>query len=174
MGPLADSIPSLDPKDRQDGDALVDFTQVVPRVWITNPKDDPPDRWVDMITPVYEEVYEWPPLGGPVEGTCYMLITEEPDGSQTLTWKPLFTETGRAILIQVCQVTGKPPPGVHYVTPSFMEEGGIEPIILNSTGALGVAFYTILVDVGGVTYEVIVGYDAETRGFEIISYQIVE
>lgn len=130
------------------------------------------DQWVEMIAGAYEEVYEWPPSGGVVPDTAYLLITTEPDGRQTLEWMPIFVEHGRQTLVHAYQVTGTPPWGINYVEPWLA--GNFGSFDTGQTGGLGVAIYNILIDVEGVTYQVVVAYDSTTGEFKIISYQIVE
>lgn len=101
------------------------------------------------------------------------IIYDDEEGKEVLSWNLygyLSGFHGRRLFIQTFQVTGSPDWGVHYVEPSFAFEDFT--ILTGETGALGVAFYTITLKVEGVTYQVVVAYEAD--GFEIISYQIVE
>lgn len=52
--------------------------------------------------------------------------------------------------------------------------GGFGSINIDQTAAMGVAMYTIRIPIGGVIYEVVVGYDSATGTFKIVSCKIVE
>lgn len=103
------------------------------------------------------------------------------DGKQRLTWNLydyLNTFHGRRLFILTFQAEGTPGWGVHYVKPWFaFTEFTIET---GETGALGVAIYNIIIEVEGVTYQVVVAYDNKGTPdpsddeMVIISYQIVE
>jgi len=121
----------------------------------------------------YVVVDQWPPPGGALPNTSYLIVTTEPDGRQTLEWRPyLGSPSGRRIFIQTIEVTGNPPWGVNYLS-SVSFEGGFGAIAIPDPGtaAMGVALYTILLDVGGITYQVVVAFDTTTGTFKIISYQ---
>lgn len=149
----------MGPDKDLDPDAPVDGS----KIWMN-------EQWVEMIAGGYVEVYEWPPPGGVIPDTAYLLITEEPDGRQRLEWIPVFVEVGRQALIQTYWVTGTPPWGIHYIEPYFV--GNFGTFETDLTGALGVAIYNILMDVGGATYQVVVAYDSTTGEFKIVSYHI--
>jgi len=131
-------------------------------------------EWADMTLGNYVVVDQWPPPGGEQPNTSYLIVTTESDGRQTLEWRPYFGRpTGRRIFVQTCEVIGMPSWGVNYITDvSFEGDFGI--INIDRTAATGVAVYTILVESGGVTYQVVVGYDSSTGTFKIISYQPLE
>lgn len=106
----------------------------------------------------------------------YLTISTAPDGRERLTWNPPAwwgaEAKGRRVLIQTIAVEGNPGWGVHYIEPWFNMIGGVS-LLSGPTGALGVAMYNILMDVGGVTYQVVVAYDSTTGGMKIVSYQVV-
>lgn len=94
------------------------------------------------------------------------------EGKQVVEWHPVFSEVGRRAFILICQVEGNPGWGIHYVQPRFesTSKGWVKET--GNTAALTSGIYHIVIDYQGVTYLVVVAYDA--GGFEIISYQIVE
>ena len=102
------------------------------------------------------------------------VISTDPDGRQRLYWYPTFSAQGRRVFIQTCQASGSPTWGMHYIEPSFGGNFGV--VETGETGALGVAVYVILIDVEGVTYQVVVAcdYTVNPPEMKIISYHIVE
>jgi hypothetical protein len=103
------------------------------------------------------------------------LITDEPDGRQRLTWNLydyLSGFEGRRAFIQAFQASGIPVWGVHYVESSFAFES--LTVETGKTATLGVAMYNILIDYGGLTYQVVVGYDSTTGEMKMVSYQIAK
>ncbi|GAJ07997.1 unnamed protein product, partial [marine sediment metagenome] len=92
---------------------------------------------------------------------------EVEEGKWVLEWNPSLSVPGRRIYILICQVEGDPGWGIHYVQPLF---DGVR--LTHKTAGLTSGIYNIKIDYQGVTYLVVVAYDA--GGFEIISYQIVE
>lgn len=86
---------------------------------------------------------------------------------EVVEWNPSYPVTGKRAFILIFQVYGDPGWGIHYVQPLF---GGVR--LKNKTAALTSGIYIIVIDYQGVTYQVVVAYDA--GDFEIISYQIVE
>ncbi len=129
-------------------------------------------QWLDMPIISYIEVTQWPPPGGAIPTASYLLKTMGGDGRQTLEWLPYFgNPSGRRIFIQTFEVAGTPPWGISYVPAVF--QGGFGTINIAQTAAMGVAMYTVLINVGGVDYQVVLAYDAETAKFKIISYQIM-
>lgn len=96
----------------------------------------------------------------------YVLIT---NGDRTLVWKRADTGmTGNKVLIQKFTAVGTPKWGIHTTTLQLIATSGST---WQDDAILGVAFYTIVVTVGGVKYEAIVAYDTTTGTFQIISYQ---
>jgi len=130
-----------------------------------------PDAEVD----IYDRTVWW---GSDNPGFIPMIKTEEEptitweEGKQVVEWHPIFGEVGRRAFILICQVEGDPGWGIHYVQPRFesTSKGWIKET--GNTAALSSGIYIIVIDYQGVTYQVVVAYDA--GGFEIISYQIVE
>ncbi len=128
-------------------------------------------QWLDMPIISYIEVTQWPPPGGAIPNASYLLKTMGGDGRQTLEWLPYFSATGNRTFIQTFAVAGTPPWGVSYTPAVF--QGGFGTINIAQTAAMGVAMYTVLINVGGVDYQVVLAYDAATLKFKIISYQIM-
>ncbi len=97
----------------------------------------------------------------------------EDEDRWALEWTLSIPETWAGSLITVCQVYGNPPGGVCYIEPWF--DGEFEFIQMEPCAGLGYGFYIVTIEVEGVTYEVIVAYDAlvEGGGWNIISYRIV-
>lgn len=136
--------------------------------------------WQAMTGGGYVEVYDgiYPP-NHPQAGVSYLYITNQADGRQKLEWKPYFAGlSGRRIFIETLHVVGNPVWGIHYITGWFY---GTENIDTEKTAALGAALYTLVIPVGGISYEVVVAYDSTINpatglpyGFKIISYQVVQ
>lgn len=115
-------------------------------------------QWVDMVCCGYNETAgALPP---------YLRITNQ---GRTLEWKRKDTDVkGNMVLIQKFTTTGTPGWGIHNTTLWLTASQTWE-----DTCTMGVAFYTVIVTVEGVTYRVIVAYDSTTGGFKIISYEVV-
>lgn len=138
-----------------------------------------PDQLQDLNPDAEVDIYDRTVWWGPDNpGFIPMIKTEvEPTltwegDKQVAEWHPIFSEVGRRVFILICQVEGDPGWGIHYVQPRFesTSKGWVRET--GNTGALSSGIYNIMIDYQGVTYQVVVAYDA--GGFEIISYQIVE
>ncbi len=138
-----------------------------------------PDIHTDLDPDAEVNIYDRTVWWGPDNpGFVPMIKTEqEPstnmvDGKQEVEWQLNFGAVGKRTFILICQVDGDPGWGIHYVQPRFEStaKGWVKET--GNTAALGSGIYIIVIDYQGVTYQVVVAYDA--GGFEIISYQIVE
>lgn len=120
----------------------------------------------------YLEVYQDPPPGGYLPNRSYLVITTLGDGRQHLKFVPYYTSTGgNRTMIQTVHVNGNAW-GVNYVTTGSFNIGS-DTVTFDKSAAVGVAMYTVIMNIGGIAYRVTVAYDAATDTFKIVSYQAV-
>lgn len=119
---------------------------------------------------LYHEVYQDPPPGGYLTGHSYLVIT---NNGRHLKFKPDYSGNtgGNRKLIQTVHANGNAW-GVHYVTGGSFAVGS-DTVLFDQTAAVGVAMYTVVINVGGVNYRLTIAYDTETGTFKIVSYQIL-
>ncbi|KKN10816.1 hypothetical protein LCGC14_1032810 [marine sediment metagenome] len=137
-----------------------------------------PDPLQDLDPDAEVNIYDRTVWWGPDNpGWVDMIPAAEPstnmvEGKQEVEWQLDFSAVGRRTFILIGQVEGDPGWGIHHVQPRFEStaKGWVKET--GNTAALGSGIYIIVIDYQGVTYQVVVAYDA--GGFEIISYQIVE
>lgn len=137
---------------------------------------DPPE--VNAVNVTSHEVQwneKWGGTWQPMELGPNPFKSLSTDGRWELVWNVDIDSTVTGMYFVICNVTGYPPGGVSYIEPWF--DGDFTLVEMEACGALGYGFYIVTIDVGGITYEVIVAYDSEANeglgSWNIISYRIV-